>query len=180
MLAGVHTRRIGIDIGNVLCGGDTDEQPGSATMFGPHILDTLEVVGGVDAVAAPACGGARRVPRQQVRPRSAAEDRAVAGGPRLLRQDRPAREQVHFVRRRPDKGAVAARLRLDGSVDDRLDVLESLPATVRTRVLFGPQPASRPLPAGIVFAPTWTETLARLVARQESAPSRRKRPGAAR
>ncbi len=154
------SRRIGVDIGKVLCGGDTDQAAGTPTMFGPDFLLTPEIEGGVDAVAALIATGhavhlvSKCGPGVQRKTEMWLDARDV-----FTRTGLPA-ENVHFVRQRPDKAPVADRLGLDAFVDDRLDVLTTLRAGVRTRVLFGPQPVALKLPGGVVRALGWREVLA--------------------
>lgn len=166
-------RRIGVDIGKVLCGGDTDDSAGTPTMFGPDFLHTPEVPGGFSALADLVSAGhalhlvSKCGERVQQRTELWLEEHRAYD---RIGLDRCA---VHFVRKREDKAPVARLLRLDAFVDDRLEVLLTFDAQVRTRVLFGPQPAGQDIPAGVAVALGWSQALVVLT----DADSRREYPG---
>ena len=164
------SRRIGIDIGRVLIGSDTDAPASESapSMFGPDFLDAPAVPGGLAAVKelvreadevhlVSKCG-----PKVQNR----TERWLEAHGVYDLTELSP--ERVHFVRDRADKGPVASRLRLDTFVDDRFDVLAGMPPLLRTRILFGPQ-KSKLLPLWAIRAETWLAALRVIKAGLESA-----------
>ena len=154
------SRRIGVDIGRVLIGSDSDEpgRAGGASMFGPDFLQAPPVPDALLSLATlvrttnavhliSKCG-----PRLQQHTEQWLDAYAVYGSTGLPRHN------LHFVRKRSEKGPVASRLGLDTFVDDRLDVLIAMPPTVHTRILFGVQKL-RTLPAWAIPALDWAAAL---------------------
>jgi len=113
---------VGVDLGGVVVEA-WQWLPGAAAA-----VAALETARGVHVVSK--CG-----PAMERRSRAWLEEVDFAGltgiGP----------DRWHFVRRREDKGPVAARLGLGAFVDNRQEVLDAMPPTVE-RVLFVGWPAA--------------------------------------
>lgn len=134
--------RLGVDIGRVIIARDTDERRGGDRMFGPDFIQTKAVDGAIPALArlvaekygpdgidlVSKCGE-----KMEVKTRlwlSANDFYALTG-------IRP--ENVFFCRRRDEKAPIAEERGLSAFIDDRLEILGTMPAVPR-RYLFDPDP----------------------------------------
>jgi len=145
----MKTRVLGVDIGNVICGGDTDESD-AASFFGDRWLDTPELPGAFEALSAlnlrgmalafhngkemgfPGCIWlvSKCGARIEERTRRWLEAREFHEITRI-----PA-ERLRFCRDRAGKGPICADLGVTHFVDDRLENLGHVEATVPNRYLF--------------------------------------------
>lgn len=128
-------KRLGVDIGRVIMGGDTDTA--DLSVFDPNYLQVPEVEGAFDGLHALGATFPEGI------------DLVSKCGPRIQRRtiewlqsrsffSRTGIEEgsVHFCLDRSGKGAIAGRLGLTDFIDDRIDVLRGMPSTVSRRVLF--------------------------------------------
>ncbi len=144
--------RIGIDIGGVIIAdgpGDDD------TFFSQDYLATPEVPGAFDSIAELATWATCFIVSKVG---SAKEKRCRQW---LFARRFPDRcaippDRWHFSASRADKGPIASRLRLDGFVDDHVEVLDAMPSSVRCRVLFGSHLLA---PEHMALAPDWPTAL---------------------
>lgn len=142
--------RLGVDIGRVIIGGDTEFFSGDTA----RMLATPAVPGAFDTLARLAplfeqvwlvskCG--ERVQRSSRQWLDHHDFAARTGIPR---------DHLRFCRTRPDKAVHCAELGITHFIDDKLDVHRALRGLVDHRYLFGPQPG--PPPAWVSPTPTWT------------------------
>lgn len=109
--------RIGIDLGNVLVGGDTE-------WFGSNFLNAPIVDGGYDAIVRLVNLGhelfivSKAYPRNQVK----SKDWLYANGFNMWISDK----NKFFVLRREDKTIVCDNLFLDLMIDDRSDIIDHI------------------------------------------------------
>lgn len=135
------TSRLGVDVGGVLLGASTDDSERDTTFLSApdHV-----------AVSLPPVAGAFETVREAVRvtggqvfvvskcgARIEKLTRAWLEHQRFFERTGVTREQLEFVRTRPDKRVVACRLGLTHFVDDREDVLRSMVGLVPSLVWFG-------------------------------------------
>lgn len=123
---------VGIDIGNVIIGGDGPED---TSFFSDNFLRTPMIKDAFDSIATIAstsdvwliskCGE-----KVQAKTLAWLEDRdffAITGvNP----------EQVIFCKTRPEKAGIAERLGLDVFIDDRTDIIDSMKGIVAQPILF--------------------------------------------
>ncbi|MFW5416431.1 hypothetical protein J0910_07395 [Nocardiopsis sp. CNT-189] len=149
----------GVVIDRVADGTDT-------SFFGDDPMSTPAVPGVFAALAALAEAFAGRVHViSKAGPRTAQRTRDWMAVHRFAERTGVPLEDLHFVRERPDKAPVAARLGVTHFVDDRLDVLVHLDS-VPHRYLFtgglGEEEPPSAVPGWAVRADTWPE-LTRLI-----------------
>lgn len=130
---------LGVDIGKVIVAGDTDSPERS--MFGKGFLQSPEVDGAVEIlkylVSSPRWVQIYLISKcgedMQKRTLSWLESHDFYGRTGI------ARENVHFCRERSDKAGIAKRLSVTHFIDDRIDILKSMPQQVRIKILFDPE-----------------------------------------
>lgn len=132
--------KIGIDIGNVIVGGDTDQPD---RFFTDRYLDTPPVPGAIESIAElSALFGAENLFLVS-KCGANVERKSKEWLASVDFSDRTgiAPEQFHFCRLRPQKRDIALALGLKLFVDDRFSVLEHLLdlADMRLLLLFAPQ-----------------------------------------
>ncbi len=129
---------LGVDIGKVIITGDTDSPDRS--MFGKDFLQSPEVEGAVEIlkylVSSPRWVQVYLISKcgedMQKRTLSWLEAHDFYNRTGI------ARENVYFCRERSDKAGIARRLSVTYFIDDRIDVLKSMPQQVRVKILFDP------------------------------------------
>lgn len=149
--------RLGVDIGRVIIRSDTDDP--DRNIFGADFLLSPEVEGALEALRELNVSGrwdqihlvSKCKPPVQERTRLWLDkhDFYIKTG--------IERENVHYCLERFEKGIIAANLALTHFVDDRLDVLQSMPEGVGTRVLFNPEFGDSTAPMGMIIAKNWDE-----------------------
>jgi len=145
----------GIDIGRVIIAGDGPDtsflgNDEAAAMRAPEMPGAFDAIatlvecfeGRVHIVSK--CG-----PKIQARSRRWLEER------RFFARTGVRPDRLRFCRERREKALIAAELRIDRFVDDRVDVLRAMEGVVPMRVLF----AAHTAPTGLIAAPDWTSTL---------------------
>lgn len=152
---------LGIDIGNVIVAG---QGPGDTSFSRGDPLQTPALPGAFDAIAQLAAGRfagrvhliSKAYPNMERRTRLwlAAQDFARITG--------VAEECWHFVRERPEKGPLCARLGITHFVDDKLENLgHARDHGTRHLLLFGGEAASGDW---FTHAPDWAAVLSLLAA----------------
>lgn len=120
--------RIGIDFGNVICGGGGED----TSFFSDNYLSTPELEGAYDSIfnlldhevhVISKCG--KRVEDKTMDWLYEHEFNTL-----LLPQN------IHFVRKRPLKAPMCQALELDIFIDDRQDIIDSLKGIVTYPILF--------------------------------------------
>ncbi|MCI4065378.1 hypothetical protein MRQ36_23550 [Micromonospora sp. R77] len=163
-------RRLGVDVGGVIIersDGDDD-----TSFFGPDYLRTPPLTGVFEALAA-------LVPRFDeayvVSKCSEPTERRTRDW--LAHHDFAARTGIdpdrwYFCATRPEKGPIAARLRLTHFVDDRLDVLTCLDTVPHRYLLGAPRSAvAAAQEAGVHRVASWPELAAVLAAQLTPGPA---------
>lgn len=161
-LANNVTAKLGIDIGNVLIAPSARDASKADTSF----------LGGSiqDAVLTPPYLGMFQVVPELVRQFSGEVWLISKAGPRVQEKTRAwlahhqffertgiKPDRLRFCLERADKALHCAELGISYFIDDRLDVLAHLEASVPTRVLFGPQRVGTVVPKQIRHCLDWTE-----------------------
>src|SRR5690606_35305668 len=148
---------LGVDVGGVVIDRVADGT--DTSFFGDDPMSTPAVRGVFTALAAltPAFDG-RVYIVSKAGPRTAQRTRDWMAVHRFAERTGVPEENLHFVRERPDKAPVAARLGVTHFVDDQLDVLDHL-ESVPHRYLFtgglgGEEPPAS-VPGWAVRADTW-------------------------
>ena len=143
------TRKIGIDIGNVLIDNTgnlffTDEYLSAPAVKGAFrgVQQIVDTVGKENTLLVSKCG-----PTIEQRSRDWLEEVKFM----ILTGFKP--DNLLFCRHRHDKAIIANEVGLTDFIDDRRDVLEYMDGIVSTRVLFGPQKIAAP--PGLIPAETW-------------------------
>ncbi|WP_017594943.1 hypothetical protein [Nocardiopsis potens] len=150
---------LGVDVGGVVIDRIADGT--DTSFFGDDPMSTPAVPGVFTALAAltEAFDGRVRV-ISKAGPRTAQRTRDWLAVHRFAERTGVPPENLHFVRERPDKAPVAARLGVTHFVDDLLDVLVHLD-TVPHRYLFtgglGKEEPPSEVPGWAVRADTWPE-----------------------
>lgn len=151
---------LGVDVGGVLTSRAADDQ--DTSFFGSQPMLTPAVDGAFDVLAALTAGpfAGRVHVVSKCGPRIAALTRAWLAHHEFFERTGIPPRNLHFVRRRPDKAPVCARLGVTHFLDDRLDVLVHM-TTVAHRYLFlggAPgQATSRPVPSWATPIASWPD-----------------------
>lgn len=126
---------LGIDVGGVLV--DRVAEGADTSFFGDRPMDTPAVEGAFDAVARLAAGvfEYRVHIVSKAGPKISALTREWLGHTGFFARTGVSPGNLWFVRTRPEKAPICARLGITHFVDDRLDVLAHL-TTVEQRYLF--------------------------------------------
>jgi hypothetical protein len=132
-------KRIGIDIGNVIIGSDTDQPD---LMFSDRYLEAPEMAGAFEAIArlvelyTPDCVFlvSKCFPKMQQKSSHCLQAKDFFG------QTGVDPGNVHFCLHRPEKAEICVRLGLTAFVDDRYTVLKHLEplAYIEDLILFAP------------------------------------------
>lgn len=154
-----YTLRLGIDIGKVIIASNPEDL--SESMFGRDFIQAPEVDGAMEAIRmlrnkrpwevylVSKCG-----PEMQSKIRfwlEAHDFFAITG---------MNRDNIRFCLDRAEKSKWAGRLHLTHFIDDRIDILRSLPNTVTTRILFAPVGQAEVSSLGPIFtAHSWQDVL---------------------
>lgn len=153
-----HPRVLGVDIGRVIIADDTDTP--DRRIFGERYLDAPEVPGAIDTIRGLVEAGDWRAIHLvskcglvvQGRTREWLEHHEFFPRSGLNPKD------LHFTLTRQEKGVVADELGITAFIDDRPDVLASLPERVATRILFGEEAADiTGVAEGVIVAHTWKD-----------------------
>lgn len=135
----MRIKRVGVDIGRVIIGGDG---PGDTSFFGDDYLKTPEVLLSVDKVG------------QLVEYYGKDNVFLVSKCGALVRKKTldwlyfhdffswtgfKGEENIHFCRERRDKAPIAMKLKLDWFIDDKWACLRPMSGVVGRLTLFGPQ-----------------------------------------
>ncbi|OHV34131.1 MULTISPECIES: hypothetical protein [Pseudofrankia] len=158
---------LGVDVGGVLTSRAADDQ--DTSFFSSQPMLTPAVAGAFDALTTLAAGpfAGRIHIVSKCGPKIAALTREWLGHHEFFERTGIPSANLHFVRRRPEKAPVCARLGITHFIDDRLDVLVHM-TTVPHRYLFlGDAPertASEPVPPWAVPATSWTDLAVLLAA----------------
>jgi len=152
--------RLGVDIGRVIIRSDTDDPERS--IFGVDFLQTPEVEGAIDSLRELTASDHWDQIHLVSKCRPAVQERTKLwlDSNSFYERTGISRDNVHFCLERPEKGLIAASLALTHFVDDRQDVLNVMPESVTTRVLFSPAYKDITPPVGMVVARNWGEVRA--------------------
>lgn len=145
---------LGVDFGGVIVERSDDTSDGS--FFGTRPLDTPEMPGAIDTIAALASGRflGRVFVVSKASPRIEALTRQWMRHVDFHRRTGIFDANIVFVRDRLAKGEVCRKYGLTHFVDDRLDVLESMPF-VPQRYLFASVHAPQVTPTMIQSVASW-------------------------
>ncbi|OHV58977.1 hypothetical protein BCD48_05695 [Pseudofrankia sp. BMG5.36] len=151
---------LGVDVGGVLTSRAADDQ--DTSFFGSQPMLTPAVAGAFDALTALTAGpfAGRVHVVSKCGPKIAALTRAWLAHHEFFERTGIPPANLHFVRRRPEKAPVCARLGITHFVDDRLDVLVHM-TTVPHRYLFlgdaREEAGTRPVPSWAIPAGSWAD-----------------------
>ncbi len=158
--ARAHAHRtpvLGLDVGGVLV--DRVAERTDTSFFGDRPLDTPAVAGALEAIPEllELFGGRVHIV-SKAGPKVSALTRQWLGVHGVTGDAGIRPDNVHFVRRRPEKHPICERLGVTHFVDDRLDVLGHL-TTVEHRYLFtgglGDHDPPPQLPPWVTVVDTW-------------------------
>lgn len=125
---------LGLDVGGVLV--DRVAEQSDTSFFGDRPMDTPAVAGALEALPhLLELFEGRVYIVSKAGPKISALTRQWLGRHGAVGADAIPSEHLHFVRKRPEKAPICARLGVTHFVDDRVDVLTAL-TTVEHRYLF--------------------------------------------
>lgn len=158
--------RIGIDVGRVLVGASTDGSEPDISFLTASNDEAVRIPpepGAFDFVRdAVECTGGHVHVVSKCGTRIQALTRAWLEHQRFYAQTGVRPDQVHFVKKRPDKRLVAGSLGLTHFVDDRVDVLLAMRGLVPFLVWFGARANDR-THDWLTPAPSWASVRAHLL-----------------
>jgi hypothetical protein len=152
----VRTRRLGVDIGKVIIGNDTANP--SKSIFGKEFLECPEIEGAIDTLGSLGSVAWRSQVYLVSKCDIGIQERTLLW---LEEHDFYARtgiekEHVYFCRQRSEKATIASRLLLTQFIDDKIDVLKSMPSSVWGKILFAPDKKVEPR-SDMAIAKSWQE-----------------------
>gem|GEM_PF-1283240 len=168
------TSILGVDVGGVLTSRAADDA--DTSFFGSQPMLTPAVEGAFDVLTRLAAGpfAGRIHVVSKCGERIAALSRAWLDHHGFFERTGIPVENLHFVRRRPDKAPVCARLGITHFVDDRVDVLVHM-TTVAHRYLFLGDTPNRaptgPVPPWVIPVTSWLDLADRLATSAAIRPS---------
>jgi tRNA(Leu) C34 or U34 (ribose-2'-O)-methylase TrmL len=156
--------RLGLDIGRVIIGGDTEFFHGSEA----EMLAAPEIPGAFGAISrlVPLFGGRVHLVSKCGEPVQARTLRWLTAHD-FWERTGISIARVRFCRRRKDKQGICAELGITHFADDRLDICETLSGTVPYRYLFGPQQPGLVIPRRVTPVADWTAAERSIVASLE-------------
>ncbi len=156
---------LGVDLGGVVIGGDSNED---TSFWGGRPMETPQIAGAIDALRRLHKLFAGRVfvvskagPRVEALSRQWLEEHGFHNTIGI------GADHLHFVRERADKADVCASLEITHFVDDRRDVLGHLDGVVPYRFLFAPPgrattDAPAPTQTSVITVAGWPDAVAKI------------------